>query len=112
VEATTPNSHTVKSSSHQLTPLEVASQEQYFKCHTWKTLNNFLASLIQISGLGKSRIWGISRIWISIRTQLFFAVLGLELRAFNLSHSTSPIFVTGLFKIRSPELFAQAGFEL
>jgi hypothetical protein len=25
----------------------------------------------------------------------FFAVLGLELRAFTLSHSTSPIFVMG-----------------
>jgi hypothetical protein len=26
---------------------------------------------------------------------LFFAVLGLELRAYTLSHSTSPIFVKG-----------------
>jgi hypothetical protein len=35
----------------------------------------------------------------------FFAVLGLELRAYTLSHSTSPFFVMGLFKIGSCELF-------
>jgi hypothetical protein len=28
---------------------------------------------------------------------LFFAVLGLELRAFTLSHSTSPIFVISFY---------------
>jgi hypothetical protein len=39
----------------------------------------------------------------------FFAVLGLELRAFTLSHSTSPIFVKGFLRKVSP--FAQAGFE-
>jgi hypothetical protein len=38
-------------------------------------------------------------------------VLGLELRAFTLSHSTSPVFVKGVFQIGSHELFAQAGFE-
>jgi hypothetical protein len=43
---------------------------------------------------------------------LFIAVLGFELRAFTLSHSTSPIFVKSFFKIGSQELFAQAGFEL
>jgi hypothetical protein len=31
----------------------------------------------------------------------FFAVLGFELRAFTLSHSTCPIFVKGFFEIRS-----------
>jgi hypothetical protein len=36
-----------------------------------------------------------------------FSVLGLELRAFTLSHSTNPIFVKGIFK-----LFVQAGFKL
>jgi hypothetical protein len=40
----------------------------------------------------------------------FFSVLGLELRAFTLSHSTSP-FVLGIFKIGSLELFASADFE-
>jgi hypothetical protein len=41
-------------------------------------------------------------------TYLFiFAVLGLELRAYNLSHSTSPFLEKG-----SCELFALAGFEL
>jgi hypothetical protein len=39
-------------------------------------------------------------------------VLGLELRAFTLSHSTNPFFVKGFFEIGSCELFAQAGFEL
>jgi hypothetical protein len=43
---------------------------------------------------------------------IFFAVLGLELRAFTLSHSTSPSFVMGFFEIGSCELFVWAGFEL
>jgi hypothetical protein len=45
----------------------------------------------------------------------FFVVLGLELRAYTLSHSTSPFFfvcVLGIFEIGSCELFALAGFEL
>jgi hypothetical protein len=42
----------------------------------------------------------------------FFSVLGLELRAFTLSHSTSPIFVKVFFEIGSHELFARAGFKL
>jgi hypothetical protein len=42
-----------------------------------------------------------------------FEVLGLELRAFTLSHSSSPIFCDRVFfKIRSQEPFALAGFEL
>jgi hypothetical protein len=46
----------------------------------------------------------------------FFAVLGLELRAYVLSHSISPFF-GGVgrwvfFKIESCKLFAQTGFEL
>jgi hypothetical protein len=43
---------------------------------------------------------------------LFFAVLGLELRVFTSSHSTSPISVKGFFEIGSHELFAGAGFKL
>jgi hypothetical protein len=39
------------------------------------------------------------------------AVLGLELRAYTLSHSTSPFFVMRFFKIGSLELFTPAGFE-
>jgi hypothetical protein len=35
-----------------------------------------------------------------------FAVLGLELRAFTLSHSTSPIFSIGFFKIGCDKLLA------
>jgi hypothetical protein len=34
------------------------------------------------------------------------------LRAYTLSHYTSPIVVTGFFEIGSMELFAQAGFVL
>jgi hypothetical protein len=42
-----------------------------------------------------------------------FAVLGLELRTFTLSRSTSPdFFGEGFFKIGFRELFACAGFEL
>jgi hypothetical protein len=40
-----------------------------------------------------------------------FAVLGLELRAYTLSHSTA-LDVLGVFEIGSHELFAQAGFKL
>jgi hypothetical protein len=43
---------------------------------------------------------------------LFSAVLGFELRAFTLSHSTSPVFVKGFLEIGSHNLFARAGFEL
>jgi hypothetical protein len=42
---------------------------------------------------------------------LFFVVLGFELRAYTLSHSTSLIFVVGIFEIGSHKLFAQDGFE-
>jgi hypothetical protein len=38
---------------------------------------------------------------------LFVLVLGFKLRAYTLSLSTSPFFVKGVFKIGSPELFAQ-----
>jgi hypothetical protein len=42
----------------------------------------------------------------------FLAVLGLELRAYTLSHSTSAFFfVMDFFEIGSQELFARAGFE-
>jgi hypothetical protein len=34
-------------------------------------------------------------------------VLGLELRAYTLSHSTSPFFVMGFFEIGSHELFVR-----
>jgi hypothetical protein len=42
----------------------------------------------------------------------FFSVLGLELRAYTLSHSTSPFFTMNFFEILSRQLFAWAGFEL
>jgi hypothetical protein len=42
----------------------------------------------------------------------FFLGLGLELRAFTLSHSTNPIFVKGFSRQGLMELFAPAGFEL
>jgi hypothetical protein len=38
--------------------------------------------------------------------------MGFELRAYTFSYSTSPFLVMGFFEDRSPELFAQAGFEL
>jgi hypothetical protein len=41
----------------------------------------------------------------------FFLVLGFELRAYTLSHSTSLFIVLGIFKIGSCELFTLAGFE-
>jgi hypothetical protein len=43
---------------------------------------------------------------------LFFAIMELELRAFTLSHSASPIFGMSIFEIGSRELFAQTGFKL
>jgi hypothetical protein len=41
---------------------------------------------------------------------IFFPVLGFELRAYPLSHSTSP-FLWWVFKIRCHNLFALSGFE-
>jgi hypothetical protein len=38
-------------------------------------------------------------------------VLGLELRAYTLSHSTNLFFGMGFFEIGSHKLFAQAGFK-
>jgi hypothetical protein len=38
-------------------------------------------------------------------------VLGFELRAYTLSHSTSPLVVMSFFEIGSCELFAWAGFK-
>jgi hypothetical protein len=48
-------------------------------------------------------------IWLSGITVFFFffPVLGIELRAYTLSHSTSPFFVMGFFKIRIWELFCR-----
>jgi hypothetical protein len=40
-----------------------------------------------------------------------FAVLELELKAYTLSHSTSPFFVMGFFEIGLLELCAQASFK-
>jgi hypothetical protein len=41
----------------------------------------------------------------------FFAILGFELRAFTLSHSTSPFFVMNFFEIGSQELFARGWLQ-
>jgi hypothetical protein len=38
-----------------------------------------------------------------------FAVVGFELRAYTLSHSTSPLFVMSIFQKGFQEVFAQAG---
>jgi hypothetical protein len=45
------------------------------------------------------------------RYYYFFVVLGLDLRAYTLNHSTSPFFVKGFGRYSLEELFAQAGFE-
>jgi hypothetical protein len=37
--------------------------------------------------------------------------LRLELRAFTLSHSTTPVFVMDVFEIGTDKLFAEAGFK-
>jgi hypothetical protein len=50
--------------------------------------------------------------YITVHLFIYLLVLGLELRAYTLSHSTGPFFVMGFFEIGSWELFAQAGFEL
>jgi hypothetical protein len=47
-----------------------------------------------------------------IMFSIFFSVLRFELRAYTLSHSTSPFFVKGFFSIGSCELFAQAANSL
>jgi hypothetical protein len=52
-----------------------------------------------------------SNLWPNFSPFFFFPILGLELRAYTLRHSTSPFFVMGFFDIGSGELFAQAGFK-
>jgi hypothetical protein len=42
----------------------------------------------------------------------YYVALGLELRAFTLSHSTSQIFCDGFFELGFHELFAWADFKL
>jgi hypothetical protein len=44
----------------------------------------------------------------------FFSVLGFELKAYTLSHSTSPFFVCvmGFFQDRVSQTICQAGFKL
>jgi hypothetical protein len=42
----------------------------------------------------------------------FLVVLGLELRAYTLSHSTSPIFVKGFCEIGSGRTICPVGFKL
>jgi hypothetical protein len=41
----------------------------------------------------------------------FLMILGFELRAYTLSHSTSPFLVMGFFEIGFHGVFVQAGFE-
>jgi hypothetical protein len=53
--------------------------------------------------------------WLVQHNHLFylfiFAVLGLELKAYNLSPSTSPFLRWVFFEIGSHKLFAHTGFE-
>jgi hypothetical protein len=41
----------------------------------------------------------------------FFSVLGFELRAYTLSHSTSPFFVMGFFNRGAQKLFGWTDFK-
>jgi hypothetical protein len=54
--------------------------------------NNFLNRNNSNSSAVKKKDWQIRQIFF------FFVVLGLELRAFTLSHSTSPIFMKGFLR--------------
>jgi hypothetical protein len=47
-----------------------------------------------------------------VTVRVLGGLLGFELRAYTLSHSTSSLFVMGFFEIGSHKLFAQAGIEL
>jgi hypothetical protein len=51
-------------------------------------------------------------VFINKVSWVFFAVLGLELRTYTLSHSTSPFFVLDFFEIGSFKLFAWKDIEL
>jgi hypothetical protein len=48
---------------------------------------------------------------ILVNFPFYFTVLGFELRAYTLSHSTSLFFVMGFLETGSQELFARAGFK-
>jgi hypothetical protein len=59
----------------------------------------FLLLSLATSCLGKlEHHWGASN-------RKYLGILGLELRAFTLNHSTSSYFSEGFFRIWSPELF-------
>jgi hypothetical protein len=51
------------------------------------------------------------KLWLPSFLCLFFEVLEFELRAYTLSHSTTPFLWWIFFKIGSRKLFSQADFE-
>jgi hypothetical protein len=73
------------------------------------------AQIQEVGSLGPS--WRLASIICTSRkcvifVLLFFSVLGFELRAYTLSHSTSPFLCWIIFEIGSHKLFAWAGFKL
>jgi hypothetical protein len=70
----------------------------------------------QVHVTGKYKIWNYSPTLqtpspvIFLLLIFFFALLGFELRAYALSHSTSPFFVIVFFKIGFHNLFACLGW--
>jgi hypothetical protein len=57
-----------------------------------KVLNIVLKEVSTLYSVQRGRNWYV------LLFLLFFTVLGLELRAFTLSHSTSPIFAKGFLR--------------
>jgi hypothetical protein len=80
---------------------------EYCKIHSTHSLSYSVPQEMQSFGFfGGGVGWGIEARSLS----LFFSILGLELRAYTLSYSTSP-FCVNIFETGSPKLFAQAGFK-
>jgi hypothetical protein len=74
-------------------------------------LYNFLAVLgFELRALCLQVLYHLNHV-PSSPPPFFFLVLGLELRAFTLSHSTNPIFVKGFLRYGLLEVVAWAGFE-
>jgi hypothetical protein len=65
----------------------------------------FIVTSLEIEWEIRASLDKQNTIAINVGLFFFFVVLGFELRAYTLSHSTSPTFVMGFFEIGSHELF-------
>jgi hypothetical protein len=68
-------------------------------------------ALLNIKALFKESFWDFSEGVVQHNLFFFFAVLGIEFRAYTLSQSTNPFFVMDFFEIGSQKVFTRPGFK-